>query len=90
MDALLKAPDSLPDHGRIERRLDEICNLIYRFDVEKLGAGRKANDEKVAFDEAPIDAISQMTFGVDEKLAPKLQSELAQVSSGIPLNWRAR
>ncbi len=80
-----KAPDSLPDHGRIERRLDEICNLIYRFDVEKLGAGQKADQEKVAFDEAPIDAISQMTFGVDEKLAPKLQSELTQVSSGIPL-----
>ncbi len=87
VDALLRVPDSLPDHGRIERRLDEICNLIYRFDVEKLGAGQKANEqeEKEAFDEAPIDAISQMTFGVDEKLAPKLQSELSQVTSGIPL-----
>ena len=67
VDALLRVSDSLPDHGRIERRLDEICNLIYRFDVEKLGAGQKADEEKVAFDEAPIDAISQMTFGVDEK-----------------------
>jgi membrane-bound lytic murein transglycosylase D len=85
VDALLKAQDSLPDHSRIERRLDEICNLIYRFDVEKLGAGQNPEDQKVAFDEAPIDAISQMTFGVDEKLAPRLQSELTQVSSGIPL-----
>jgi membrane-bound lytic murein transglycosylase D len=85
VDALLRVPDSLPDHGRIERRLDEICNLIYRFDVEKLGAGQRADEEKVAFDEAPIDAISGMTFGVDEKLAPKLQSELSQVASGIPL-----
>jgi membrane-bound lytic murein transglycosylase D len=85
VDALLRAPDSLPDHARIERRLDEICNLIYRFDVEKLGAGQKADDGKETFDEAPIDAISQMTFGVDEKLAPKLQSELTQVASGIPL-----
>jgi membrane-bound lytic murein transglycosylase D len=85
VDALLRVPSSLPDHGRIERRLDEICNLIYRFDVEKLGAGQKADEEKTAFDEAPIDAISQMTFGVDEKLAPKLQSDLSQVISGIPL-----
>jgi len=85
VDALLRAPDSLPDHSRIERRLDEVCNLIYRFDVEKLGAGQKADEEKVAFDEAPIDAISRMTFGVDEKLAPKLQSDLTQVPSGIPL-----
>jgi membrane-bound lytic murein transglycosylase D len=85
VDALLRVPESVPDHGRIERRLDEICNLIYRFDVEKLGAGEKADEEKVAFDEAPIDAISRMTFGVDEKLAPKLQSELSQVTSEIPL-----
>ncbi len=85
VDALLRVPDSLPDHSRIERRLDEICNLIYRFDVEKLGAGQKADEEKAEFDEAPIDAISRMTFGVDEKLAPKLQSELNQVTSGIPL-----
>jgi len=85
VDALLRAPESLPDHGRIERRLDEICNLIYRFDVEKLGAGQKADNEQVAFDEAPIDAISRMTFGVDEKLAPKLQSDLSQIASGIPL-----
>jgi membrane-bound lytic murein transglycosylase D len=85
VDVLLRVPDSLPDHSRIERRLDEICNLIYRFDVEKLGAGQKADEEKVAFDEAPIDAISRMTFGVDEKLAPRLQSELSQVTSGIPL-----
>jgi membrane-bound lytic murein transglycosylase D len=85
VDSLLRVPDSLPDHGRIERRLDEICNLIYRFDVEKLGAGQKAEEEKATFDEAPIDAISRMTFAVDEKLAPQLQSELSQLNSGIPL-----
>ena len=85
VDALLRVADSLPDHARIERRLDEICNLIYRFDVEKLGAGQQAEQDKAAFDEAPIDEISRMTFSVDEKLAPKLQSELNQVNSGIPL-----
>lgn len=85
VDALLSAPDNLPDHRRVERRLDELCDLIYRFDIEKLGAGRK-DDNAVAFDEAPIDEISHMTFPVDEKLAPKLKSELNQTSSGIPLD----
>ena len=28
-----------------------------------------------------------MTFAVDEKLAPKLQTELNQTTSGIPLEW---
>ena len=83
VDALLQAPDSLPDHRRIERRLDELCDLIYRFDIEKLGAGQ--TQDAVVFDQAPIDEISHMTFPVDPKLAPKLQSELTQTASGIPL-----
>jgi len=84
VDALLNAPDSLPDHSRIERRLDEICDLIYRFDIEKLGAGN-ATEDAVVYDKAPIDEISPMTFPVDEKLAPQLRTELNQTSSGIPL-----
>ncbi len=84
IDVMLSAPDSLPDHQRIERHLDEMCDLIYRFDVEKLGAG--AHEEAAAgFDEAPIDEVSHMTFPVDESLAPKLKNELNQTASGIPL-----
>ncbi len=84
VDALLNAPDKAPDHSRIERRLDEMCDLIYRFDVEKLGAGQTQQDA-VVFDKAPIDEISHMTFPVDEKLAPKLALELHDTPSGIPL-----
>ncbi|HTU48250.1 MAG TPA: transglycosylase SLT domain-containing protein [Bryobacteraceae bacterium] len=83
VDALLNAPDSLPDHRRIERRLDELCDLIYRFDIEKLGAGQ--TEEAVVFDKAPIDEISHMTFPVDPNLAPRLQTELHQTASAIPL-----
>jgi membrane-bound lytic murein transglycosylase D len=85
VDVLLAAPESLSDRSRIERRLDEICDLIYRFDVEKLGAGKHGEDEVAAFDQAPIDEISHMTFPVDSSLASKLQNELNQTSSGIPL-----
>ncbi len=84
VDALLGAPESLPDHRHIERRLEEICDLIYRFDVEKLGVGR-TEDSEVAFDKAPIDEISHMTFPVDESIASKLKAELNQTASGIPL-----
>jgi membrane-bound lytic murein transglycosylase D len=84
VDTLLDAPESLPDYQRIERRLDEICDLIYRFDIEKLGAGR-TEDNEVAFDKAPIDEISHMTFPVDQTIASKLKAELNQTASGIPL-----
>lgn len=84
VDTLLNAPENTPDHTRIERRLDEICDLIYRFDIEKLGAGQTQQDA-VVFDKAPIDEISHMTFPVDEKLAPKLALELHETTSAIPL-----
>jgi membrane-bound lytic murein transglycosylase D len=84
VNALFNAPESLPDRRRIERRLDELCDLIYRFDIEKLGAGQTEQDA-VVFDKAPIDEISHMTFPVDENLAPKLKTELNQTASGIPL-----
>ncbi len=84
VDTLLNAPDSIPDHRRIERRLDEICDMVYRFDVEKLGSGRN-EQEAVVFDKAPIDEITHMTFPVDEKIEPRLKSELNQTTSGIPL-----
>jgi membrane-bound lytic murein transglycosylase D len=83
IDALLNAPESLPDHQRIDRRLEEMSDLIYRFDIEKLGAGQ--TEEVVLFDKAPIDEISHMTFGVDPNLAPKLKAELNQTTSAIPL-----
>ncbi|MBV8070132.1 MAG: transglycosylase SLT domain-containing protein [Acidobacteriaceae bacterium] len=84
VDALLTAPDNLPDHTRIERRLDEICDMVYRFDVEKLGAGQ-TEDAVVSFDKAPIDEISHMTFPVDPSLAWKVKGELDQTASAIPL-----
>ncbi len=85
VDTLLTAPDSGTDHRRVERRLDEMCDLIYRFDVEKLGAGQDQEDAAVPFDKAPIDEVSHMTFPVDQSLAPKLKAELDQTASAIPL-----
>jgi len=84
VDVLLNAPDSLPDHARIERHLEQICDLIYRFDGEKLGAGQAAVTEE-ALDKAPIDEISHMTFPVDEAMAAKLKGELNKTPSAIPL-----
>lgn len=84
VDVLLNAPESLPDHARIERHLEQICDLIYRFDVEKLGAGQSTTAEE-SFDQAPIDEISHMTFPVDEAMAAKLKGELNRTPSAIPL-----
>jgi membrane-bound lytic murein transglycosylase D len=84
IDALLNAPEDLPDRRRIEAQLDRITDLVYRFDIEKLGAG-ETNSEAAAFDQAPIDQISGMTFPVDQSLLPKVDFELKQTASAIPL-----
>jgi len=83
VQVLLEAPDSLPDRLPIERRLEEISDLIYRFDTEKMGAGETS--DSVAFDKAPIDEISHMTFEVDPTLTPQVTHEVQQTPSGIPL-----
>jgi membrane-bound lytic murein transglycosylase D len=83
IDVLLGAPEALPDHRRIERRLEEVSDLIYRFDIDKLGAGDLV--DAVVFDKAPIDEISHMTFEVDTHLAPQVASELKQTKSGLTL-----
>ncbi len=84
IDVLLSAPDSMPDHQRVEHRLNEMCDLIYRFDIEKLGAGQQ-EEADVVFDKAPIDEVSHMTFPVDPAMSAKLKSEVNQTASGIPL-----
>src|ERR1700761_9055638 len=84
VDSLLSTPETLADHARVERRLDEICELVYRFDVEKLGSGQ-SEQASIPFDKAPIDEIDHMTFPVDPSLASRLKVELNQTSSGIPL-----
>jgi membrane-bound lytic murein transglycosylase D len=84
IDALLNAPENLPDRRRIEAQLDRVTDLVYRFDIEKLGAG-ETTSEAAAFDQAPIDQIGDMTFPVDQSLLPKVDFELKQTASAIPL-----
>lgn len=83
IDVLLGAPEALPDHRRVERRLEEVSDLIYRFDIDKLGSGDVT--DAIVFDKAPIDEISHMTFEVDTRLAPQVTSEIKQTKSGLVL-----
>lgn len=87
VDVLLGASEALPDHRRVERRLEEVSDLIYRFDIDKLGAGDST--DAIVFDQAPIDEISHMTFEVttpvDARLGPQVTSELKQTQSGLTL-----
>jgi membrane-bound lytic murein transglycosylase D len=83
IDLLLSAPENIPDRQRLERRLDQMAETIYRYDLEGLGSG--ATEAQVVYDKTPLDEILQLTFPTDPNLRPKVKEEIAATVSQLPL-----
>jgi membrane-bound lytic murein transglycosylase D len=83
MDVLLSAPENLPDRQRLERKLDQLTESIYRYDLEGLGA--LAAQREVIYDKSPLDSILEMTFPSDPNLRPKVKEEIEATASQLPL-----
>lgn len=83
IDTLLSAPENIPDRQRLERRLDQMAETIYRYDLEGLGSG--AAQPEVVYDKTPLDEILQLTFPTDPNLRPKVKEEIAATLSQLPL-----
>ena len=83
IDLLLSAPENTPDRQRIEKKLDQLVDNIYRYDLDGLGAA--APDQEVVYDTAPKDSILDMTFPTDPNLRPKVKEELEATVSQLPL-----
>lgn len=84
VDLLLGAPEGAPDRAKLERRLEQMVETIYRYDVNGMGAAVDA--DKVVFDKSPLDGILEMTFPTDPKLKPKVVEEIHGTVSQIPLD----
>ena len=83
IDVLLAAPDNLPGRSRVERRLDELVEAIYRYDLDRLSSGE--SDDPVAYDKPPLDGILGMTFPVDPSLRNKVEEQIQATVSQLPL-----
>ena len=83
LDVLLAAPENLPDRARLERKLDQLSESIYRYDLEGLGA--QAAHAEVIYDKSPLDSILEMTFSSDPNLRPKVKEEIDATVSQLPL-----
>jgi membrane-bound lytic murein transglycosylase D len=81
IEALLSAPENLPERSRLERRLEELIDAIYRLDVDK----QTESDDKVSFDKSPKDDIGEMTFPVDPALRNKVKEQIQATASQLPL-----
>lgn len=84
IDVLLLAPENIPDRQRIERKLDQLSESIYRYDLEGLGA--VAAHREVIYDKSPLDSILELTFPSDPNLRPKVKEEIAATASQLPLD----
>jgi membrane-bound lytic murein transglycosylase D len=82
VEILLSGPAD-DNQARTERRLEELVDLIYRYDVDELGAGEA--QDKVAFDKSPLDEIRDMNFPLDPKMKGLVEHHLNATASQLPL-----
>lgn len=83
VEALLSAPDNLSDRARLERRLEELVDAIYRLDVDNQTEGDA--DDQVSYDKSPRDSVLDMTFPVDPALRNKVKEQIQATASQLPL-----
>ncbi|MGD1094183.1 MAG: transglycosylase SLT domain-containing protein, partial [Bryobacteraceae bacterium] len=83
LETLLTAPDNLGDRSRLERRFDELVEAIYRYDLD-LQASAEPED-KVDYDQSPLDGIVGLTFPVDPALRNKIKEQIEATASQLPL-----
>ena len=83
IEVLLSASDSLPDRPKLERKLDQLVDTIYRYDLEGLGSGEI--QQGVIYDKPPLDGIIEMTFPTDPNLKLKVKEEIQATASQLPL-----
>jgi membrane-bound lytic murein transglycosylase D len=77
---LLEVPVSAENRAIVERRLEEMIDQIYGYDVDSLGAGQEPRFEK-----SPLDDLRELTFPVDPKLKNLVPNQLESTSSQLPL-----
>jgi membrane-bound lytic murein transglycosylase D len=83
IEILLSAPEDTAERPRLEKRLQEMIDAIYRYDAGELGAGEPATE--AASDGRPIDELLEMTFPVDPSLRNKVREQIQATVSQLPL-----
>jgi membrane-bound lytic murein transglycosylase D len=84
VEALLSAPENMPDRARVERRLDELIEAIYRYDADQAAVGES---EKVVYDKRPMDGMVELTFSpsADPGTRSKVMDMIRSTTSQLPL-----
>jgi membrane-bound lytic murein transglycosylase D len=82
VEILLSAPDDTSERPKLEKRLQEMVDAIYRYDAGELGASEPAAEAAAG---RPIDDLVEMTFPVDPSLRNKVREQIQATTSQLPL-----
>ena len=83
LDGLLSAAADAPDRAKLEKKIEELTDKIYRLDVESLDSGEQI--DKPVFEKSPLDDIREISYPVDPGLKPKATAEVKLSQSDLPL-----
>lgn len=83
IDTLLGTPEQLADRYKIEPKLEQMVAAIFRYDVNRLGAGDLS--AAPSWDKAPLEDILDLTFPVNPNLKPKVKEQVLATASQLPL-----
>ncbi len=83
IQTLMLAPEEGVERPRIDRRLEELIDAIYRYDADL--QSEDSEETKVASEKSPIDEILNLTFPVDPGLRGKVSDQIEATASQLPL-----
>ncbi len=83
IELMLRGSDSPTNRTLYEHTLDNMIDTINRYELTSMGAA--VTDDTPGFDKAPIDDISGMTFPVDPRIKDKVETQIKNTSSVLPL-----
>jgi membrane-bound lytic murein transglycosylase D len=82
---LLGSAEDSQERSRLERRLDELIEAIYRYDADAQAAGSTSQSARQSFEKSPIDELLDVTFPIDPSLRSKITEQIQATASQLPL-----
>src|SRR5579871_3907537 len=83
IEVLLAAPESAGDRTQIERRLEELTDSIYKYDLDQQNPGD--TPEQMSYEKSPRDEILESTFPVEPSLRGRVKEQIQATASQLPL-----
>ncbi len=83
IEILMSAPEDGPDRLRVEQKLEQMVDAIYRIDADQLAPAE--SDDQISYDKRPLDEILDLTFPVDPSLRSKVREQIRATTSQLPL-----